>query len=86
VQVAEPPSRGPSYDAAKKELRVDGVVVQPGDFLYLEPCTFDQLEAATADLGAVPDYAAKGRFHKVRCALRLSGCRVLWGSAPLPNT
>lgn len=37
-----------------------------GDCIYLAPTTFDQAAAVTNDASAaqVPEYAAKGRYHK----------------------
>lgn len=46
-----------------KVLTKDGVQYKVGDHVYLHPHTFDQMEQA--ETAEVPDYAAKGRFHKV---------------------
>lgn len=62
-------AEGVSQSTDGKVLIKDGAEYRVGDHVYLHPETFDQLEqAATAE---VPDYAAKGRFHKVSCALCL---------------
>ena len=54
---------GVSISSDGDVLTKDGVEYRIGDHVYVHPDTFDQLEqAATAE---VPDYAAKGRFHKV---------------------
>ena len=54
---------GISVSADGKTLTVDGVAYTVGDHVYVHPETFDQLEQAAQ--AEVPDYAAKGRFHKV---------------------
>ena len=64
-----------------KTLIRDGVSYTLGDQVYVHPETFDQLEQAA--LAEVPDYAAKGRFHKVgvkRFGPTLSLCLVLCSS------
>ncbi|DBB09374.1 TPA: hypothetical protein ACH3X3_007949 [Trebouxia sp. C0006] len=53
---------GTSMSADGKTLIKDGVSYQVGDQVYVHPETFDQLEQAAQ--AEVPDYAAKGRFHK----------------------
>ena len=56
-------SEGVSISSDGQVLTKDGAEYRIGDHVYVHPDTFDQLEqAATAE---VPDYAAKGRFHKV---------------------
>ncbi len=55
---------GTNMSADGKTLLKDGVSYQVGDQVYVHPETFDQLEQAAQ--AEVPDYAAKGRFHKVR--------------------
>lgn len=54
---------GVSLSADGQSLIKDGVQYSVGDQVYLHPETFDQLEQTA--LAEVPDYAAKGRFHKV---------------------
>ena len=54
---------GVSLSADGKTLTKAGVAYAVGDYVYLHPETFDQLEQAAQ--AEVPDYAAKGRFHKV---------------------
>ncbi len=76
---------GASMSADGKILIKDGVSYQAGDQVYVHPETFDQLEQAAQ--AEVPDYAAKGRFHKVSStvlikglvsrASRQQGCRCL---------
>ena len=58
---------GVSLSAGGQTLMKDGVSYSVGDQVYVHPETFDQLEQAT--LAEVPDYAAKGRFHKVQLSL-----------------
>lgn len=48
-------------------LTKHGLDFAVGDYVYVRPDTFDQLEQAAQ--AEVPDYAAKGRFHKVRLLL-----------------
>ena len=63
MQEPTEPSEGVSMSSDGKVLTKDGVEYRVGDHVYLHPDSFDQMEqAATAE---VPDYAAKGRFHKV---------------------
>ncbi len=47
-------------------LTINGQECKPGDCIYLAPSTFDQAEGAAEDASTaqVPDYAAKGRYHK----------------------
>lgn len=54
---------GISLSANGQSLIKDGVQYSMGDHVYVHPETFDQLEQSA--LAEVPDYAAKGRFHKV---------------------
>ena len=54
---------GVSLSADGQSLIKDGVQYSVGDQVYVHPETFDQLEQTA--LAEVPDYAAKGRFHKV---------------------
>ena len=54
---------GSSLLADGQSLIKDGVQYSVGDQVYVHPETFDQLEQTA--LAEVPDYAAKGRFHKV---------------------
>ena len=54
---------GVSLSADGQSLMKDGVQYSVGDQVYVLPEVFDQLEQTA--LAAVPDYAAKGRFHKV---------------------
>lgn len=54
---------GISLSADGQSLLKDGVEYNVGDHVYVHPETFDQLEQSA--LAEVPDYAAKGRFHKV---------------------
>lgn len=56
--------QGVSLSADGQSLIKDGVRYKVGDQVYVHPDTFDQLEQAAQ--AEVPDYAAKGRFHKVR--------------------
>lgn len=63
MQEPTEPSEGISMSSDGTVLTKDGVEYRVGDHVYLHPDSFDQMEqAATAE---VPDYAAKGRFHKV---------------------
>lgn len=55
---------GISLSADGKSLIKDGVHYSVGDQVYVHPDTFDQLEQIAQ--AEVPEYAAKGRFHKVR--------------------
>ena len=55
---------GVTLSADGQTLIKDGVSYRVGDQVYVHPETFDQLEQAAQ--AEVPDYAAKGRFHKVR--------------------
>ena len=63
MQEADSALAGTSMSADGKTLIKDGVSYQVGDQVYVHPETFDQLEQAAQ--AEVPDYAAKGRFHKV---------------------
>ena len=54
---------GVSLSADGQSLIKDGVQYSVGDQVYVHPETFDQLEQTA--LAEVPEYAAKGRFHKV---------------------
>lgn len=63
MQEAGLTTEGTSMSADGKTLIKDGVSYQVGDQVYVHPDTFDQLEQAAQ--AEVPDYAAKGRFHKV---------------------
>ncbi|KAL3133378.1 hypothetical protein ABBQ38_007248 [Trebouxia sp. C0009 RCD-2024] len=54
--------QGVSLSADGQSLIKDGVRYKVGDQVYVHPDTFDQLEQAAQ--AEVPDYAAKGRFHK----------------------
>ena len=54
---------GVSLSADGQSLIKDGVQYSVGNQVYVHPETFDQLEQTA--LAEVPDYAAKGRFHKV---------------------
>lgn len=54
---------GVSLSADGQSLMKDGVRYSVGDQVYVHPDTFDQLEQTAQ--AEVPDYAAKGRFHKV---------------------
>lgn len=42
----------------------DGVEYREGDYLYLAPDVFDQLEDAAPER-ELPEYLANSRFHKV---------------------
>ncbi len=68
---------GTSMSADGKTLIKDGVSYQVGDQVYVHPETFDQLDQAAQ--AEVPDYAAKGRFHKVGSTL-LTKWLVSWAS------
>ena len=59
-------SDGVHLNAEGTGLMVGGRECKPGDCIYLAPATFDQAaEVAEDDSAAqVPEYAAKGRFHK----------------------
>ena len=63
MQEANSALAGTIMSADGKTLIKDGVSYQVGDQVYVYPETFDQLEQAAQ--AEVPDYAAKGRFHKV---------------------
>ena len=63
MQEAGPTTEGTSMSADGKTLIKDGVSYHVGDQVYVHPDTFGQLEQAAQ--AEVPDYAAKGRFHKV---------------------
>ena len=54
---------GVSLSVDGQILMKDGVQYSVGDQVYVHPDTFDQLEQTAQ--AEVPDYAAKGRFHKV---------------------
>lgn len=54
---------GIGLSADGQSLIKDGERYSVGNHVYLHPETFDQLEQSA--LAEVPDYAAKGRFHKV---------------------
>jgi len=85
MQEANRALAGTSMSADGKTLIKDGVSYQVGDQVYVHLETFDQLEQAAQ--AEVPDYAAKGRFHKVSStvlikglvsrASRQQGCRCL---------
>lgn len=64
-QAPEPIKKGVSMCDNGSTLVKDGVKYQPGDYVYVHPLTFDQVEGASATENSVPEYAAKGRFHKV---------------------
>ena len=61
-EAAEAPE-GVSISSDGQVLIKDGVEYRVGDHVYVHPNTFDQLQQAAA--AEVPEYAAKGRFHKV---------------------
>ena len=67
LQEDDSEEEGISVSADGNTLTVDGVAYAVGDHVYVHPETFDQLEQAAQ--AEVPDYAAKGRFHKVRAPL-----------------
>ena len=75
MQEAEFPAEGTSMSVDGKTLIRDGVSYQVGDQVYVHPDTFDQLEQAAQ--AEVPDYAAKGRFHKVSSSAAFTGVFVL---------
>ena len=70
LQERTPASEGTSMSADGKTLIKGGVSYKVGDQVYVHPETFDQLEQAAQ--AEVPDYAAKGRFHKASCKAVLS--------------
>ena len=67
LQEDDSEEEGSIVSADGNTLTVDGVSYAVGDHVYVLPETFDQLEQAAQ--AEVPDYAAKGRFHKVRAPL-----------------
>ena len=71
MQEAKRALAGTSMSADGKSLIKDGVSYQVGDQVYVHPETFDQLEQAAQ--AEVPDYAAKGRFHKVSSTVLIKG-------------
>ena len=46
-------------------LTKDGTEYRVGDDVYVHPDVFDAVDGSDAVENAIPDYAAKGRFHKV---------------------
>ena len=59
--------KGISIGADGKCWIRDGLSFTVGDFVYVTPDTFDCMEGAMSDTtNAVPEYASKGRFVKVR--------------------
>ena len=46
-------------------LTKDGTEYHVGDTVYVHPDVFDAVDGSDAVENAIPDYAAKGRFHKV---------------------
>ena len=60
---------------------IDGVVYHTGDFVFLRPGVFDELQDANGASGQVADYASKGRFHKggANAGLRPYGIAQLIG-------
>ena len=77
MQEAKCALAGTSMSADGKTLIKDGVSYQVGDQVYVHPETFDQLEQAAQ--AEVPDYAAKGRFHKVGSTVLIKRL-VSWAS------
>ena len=43
----------------------DGTEYHVGDDVYVHPDVFDAVDGSDTVENAIPDYAAKGRFHKV---------------------
>ena len=76
LQEAGLTTEGTSISADGKTLIKDGVSYQVGDQVYVHPDTFDQLEQAAQ--AEVPDYAAKGRFHKVSSSTALTSVHVFF--------
>lgn len=84
AQESSAEEEGVSLSADGQSLIKDGVHYNVGDQVYLHPDTFDHLEQAAQ--AEVPDYAAKGRFHKV-CLLQplLSPPSCAQNLAPMPK-
>ena len=49
----------------QKVLMKAGTEYREGEYIFLHPEAFDSLNDVSAERENVPEYAAKGRFHKV---------------------
>ena len=45
-------------------LKKDGTKYRAGDFVFLRPGIFDEVQDTGSGAPQVADYASKGRFHK----------------------
>lgn len=49
----------------QKVLMKAGAEYREGDYIFAHPEAFDSLNDTSSEREKVPEYAAKGRFHKV---------------------